>query len=42
MPQHPASSHEFTQQMNASGHWLTAAGLVGLAIDVAELFLEGN
>lgn len=41
-PQHPASSYEFTQQMNASGHWLTAAGLVGLAIDVAELFLDGN
>lgn len=42
MPQHPASSYEFSQQMNASGHWLTAAGLVGLAIDVADLFLDLN
>ncbi len=41
-PQHPTSSYEFTQQMNASGHWLTAAGLVGLAIDVAGLFLDPN
>ncbi len=42
LPQHPTSSYEFTQQMNASGHWLTAAGLVGLAIDVAGLFLDPN
>jgi Zn-finger nucleic acid-binding protein len=42
MPVHPASSFEFNQQMVASGHWLTAAGLVGLAIDVAEIFLDRN
>jgi Zn-finger nucleic acid-binding protein/ribosomal protein L40E len=42
VPQNPASSYEFAQQMNASGHWLTAAGLVGLAIDVAGLFLDRN
>lgn len=40
IPQHPASSYEFSQQMNASGHWLTAAGLVGLAIDVAQHMFE--
>jgi len=40
MPQHAASSYEFHEQMNAQGHWLTAAGLVGLAIDVAEIFLD--
>jgi len=40
MPQHPASSYEFGQQLNASGHWLSAAGLVSLAIDVAELFID--
>lgn len=42
MPQHPASSYELRQQMNASGHWLTAAGLVGLAMDVAGLFLDAD
>ena len=41
-PEHAASSYEFTQQMNASGHWLTAAGLVGLVAEVADAFLEGN
>lgn len=40
MPQHPASSYEFAQQMHASSHWLDAAGLVGLAIGVADLFLD--
>ncbi|MFN7959262.1 MAG: zf-TFIIB domain-containing protein [Holophagaceae bacterium] len=39
-PQHPASSYEFSQEMQASGHWLDAAGLVGLAIDVADVFLD--
>ena len=39
-PQHPASSYEFKQQMNGSGSWLTAAGLVGLALDVAGYFLD--
>lgn len=42
MPQHPASSYEFNQQLNASGHWLTAAGLAGLAMDVATLFLDAD
>lgn len=42
VPQHAASSYEFRQQMNTSGHWLTAAGLVGLALDVAGLFLDGD
>ncbi len=41
-PEHPASSYEFTQQMNASGHWLTAAGLVGLVAEVADAFLQGD
>ncbi len=40
IPQHAASSFEFRQQFNASGHWLTAAGLVGLALDVAGMFLD--
>ena len=40
IPQHAASSYEFRQQLNASGHWLTAAGLVGLALDVAGMFLD--
>ena len=40
IPQHPASSYEFSRQMNTSGHWLSAAGLVGLAMDVAEHFLD--
>ncbi len=41
-PLHPASSQEFAQELNASGHWLSAAGLVGLALDVADLFLDGR
>jgi len=39
-PEHPASSYEFNQQMKTSGSWLTAAGLVGLALDVAGHFLD--
>lgn len=42
MPGHPSSSYEFQQQMNLQGHWLTGAGLLGLAVDVAELFLDRN
>ena len=38
LPQHPASSYEFTQQMNAGGHWLDVAGLAWLASEVAEHF----
>ena len=41
-PRHPASSREFAQELNASGHWLSAVGLVGLALDVADLFLDGT
>jgi len=33
---HPASSFELGQQGGASDHWLTAAGLVGLAMEVAD------
>lgn len=40
LPEHAASSYEFGQQGNVSSHWLTAAGLVGLAMDAAELFLD--
>jgi Zn-finger nucleic acid-binding protein len=40
LPQQAASSYEFGQQLNASGHWLTAAGLVGLVTEVAEHFLD--
>jgi Zn-finger nucleic acid-binding protein len=40
IPRHPSSSYEFGQQMNAQGHWLTAAGLVGLAMDVAQHMFE--
>ena len=40
IPQHPASSYEFGQQLSTQGHWLTAAGLVGLAIDMAGVFLD--
>ena len=39
-PELPASSFEFSQRQNATGHWLTAAGLVGLAIEVADAFLD--
>ena len=40
VPLHPASSYEFRQQMNAQGHWLSSVGLLGLAIDVADVFLN--
>ena len=40
IPEHPASSYEFSQQMNTGQHWLGAAGLVWLAEEVAELFLD--
>ncbi|HJW72201.1 MAG TPA: zf-TFIIB domain-containing protein [Geothrix sp.] len=39
-PEHPSSSYEFSQQLPTSGAWLTAAGLVGLALNVAGLFLD--
>jgi hypothetical protein len=38
-PRHPASSYEFGQQGDASA-WLDAAGLVGLALEVAGTFLD--
>jgi Zn-finger nucleic acid-binding protein len=40
VPQHPASSYEFRQQMNAQGHWLSSVGLLGLAAEVADIFLD--
>ncbi len=36
--EHPASSYELSQQLHATGHWLTAAGLVGLVAEVADAF----
>ncbi|MDP1831367.1 MAG: zf-TFIIB domain-containing protein [Geothrix sp.] len=42
IPQHPASSFEFNQQMNASGHWLTSVGLVALAVETAHFLLDGE
>lgn len=39
LPLHPSSSYEFRQQMNAQGHWLSSAGLVELAFEVASVFL---
>jgi Zn-finger nucleic acid-binding protein len=41
-PEHAASAHEFGLQGNAPGHWLTAAGLMGLAMDAAGLFLGSD
>jgi Zn-finger nucleic acid-binding protein/ribosomal protein L40E len=41
-PQHPASSYEFQQQMNTQGHWLSSVGLLGLAAEVADVFLHRN
>ncbi|WP_257309519.1 zf-TFIIB domain-containing protein [Geothrix fuzhouensis] len=38
--EHPASSYEFGQQLGAPNHWLTAAGLVGLVVEVADHFLS--
>jgi len=40
IPLHPASSYEFRQQMNAQGHWLSTVGLLGLAAEVAGMFLD--
>ncbi len=40
IPQHPASSYEFRQQMNAQGHWLSTVGLLGLAVEVAGAILD--
>ena len=40
IPEHPASSYEFGQQVGAPDHWLTAAGLVGLVVEVADHFLR--
>ncbi len=37
-PDCPASSHELSQRLHATGHWLTAAGLVGLVAEVADAF----
>jgi len=39
-PEHPASFGEFSQQPHLTGHWLTAAGLVGLVAEVAGAFLD--
>ena len=36
IPEHPASSTEFAQQMHTGPHWLGAAGLAWLAAEVAE------
>ena len=36
--EHPASSYEFSQRLQTTGHWLTAAGLVGLVAEVADAF----
>jgi Zn-finger nucleic acid-binding protein len=38
IPEHPASSYEFTQQMHTGPHWLGAAGLAWLASEMAEHF----
>lgn len=40
VPQHAASSYEFRQQMNAQGHWLSSVGLIALAAEVADIFLD--
>ena len=42
IPQHAASSYEFRQQLNAQGHWLSSLGLLGLAVEVVDHFLDGN
>jgi Zn-finger nucleic acid-binding protein len=42
MPGHAAFTDGPPPSMNAGGHWLSAAGLVGLALDVAGLFLDRN
>ncbi|HEX7553309.1 MAG TPA: zf-TFIIB domain-containing protein [Geothrix sp.] len=40
IPQHPASSFEFRQQMNTQGHWLSSMGLIALAAEVAGVFMD--
>ena len=40
VPEHPASSTEFGQQMNTGTHWLGVVGLAWLASEVAEHFLH--
>ena len=40
IPEHPASSYEFTQQMHTGPHWLGVAGLAWLASEVADVFLH--
>lgn len=42
LPSHPnpSSPYEFQQQMNGGQHWLGAAGLLGLAAEVAGLFMD--
>ena len=42
IPPHAASSYEFRQQLNAQGHWLSSAGLLGLAVEVVDHFLDRN
>lgn len=37
---HPSSSYEFQHQMNAQGHWLGSVGLLGLAAEVADIFMD--
>ena len=40
IPEHPASSYEFTQQMHTGPHWLGVAGVAWLASEVADVFLH--
>ena len=38
-PEHTTTFFESSEQMNTSGRWLTGAGLLGLAADLAGMFL---
>lgn len=38
--EHAGSPAAFEQQMNTGGHWISSAGLLGLAVDAAERFFE--
>ena len=38
IPEHPASSYEFSQQVNPDPHWLGVSGLAWLASEVAGIF----
>ena len=38
IPEHPASSYEFSQQVNPGPHWLGVSGLAWLASEVAGIF----